>query len=191
MSRAGRKRKPNQRRYASGRLKPRAKAPDKGCDGYQNRVERLTAALPKELRRRIGEAHDAPGRAWAAGLISDTERDAIRIFGLAYWAHLPGGYGNTTLSQFIPSARSMKVADWLHEDDKAERDRKREKMVTDVRDKQTRLGMHIKRAFDHVALDQNADAGPPWLDRLLFNEAHDGDHEMMAALKLSLAPLFC
>ena len=188
-SHTGRKRKQGVKRYPGGRIK-RSQVYDRGSEGYQRRRELLTAALPTDYKRRVGEAIDAPGRAYAAGLLTDTQRDAIRIFSRAYWCMLPGGYGKTTLAQFVPGARSMKVAEWLHEDDKAVRDKKREDMVVRVRDEQTKLGAHVKRAFDHIALDQHVDDGPAWLDRLLFNQAHDGDHEMMAALRLSLAPLF-
>lgn len=186
MAKAGRKRKPNRKRYPNGRAKPTTPRHDKGSDGTQRR----RAAKEAQWGVRAGEAVDAPGRAWAGVLITDLERDALRAFHYAYWFTLPGGYPPGTLKQFQPEVRNMRVGEWLTEDESDARDKARERMIIDTAKRIDAMGIHVRRAFDMVATEWNFDEGPPWLDRLLSGKFHTGDREMMEFCRRATQVLF-
>ncbi|WP_299327621.1 hypothetical protein [Parasphingopyxis sp.] len=189
MARSGRKRKQGVKRYSKGKSKgriQRAQPHDKGSEGYQRRRAEHEALWG----RRASQAYDAPGRAWAAGLISDLERDACRVFNMAYWSMIPGKPRSTTLSQFVPEARNMRVGEWLTEMERQERERRREAMIIDVTNRIDALGRHVRRAFDMVAVDDTADEGPAWLDRLTSARPHDVDREMMKYCRRGIRELF-
>lgn len=185
MARPGRKRKPG-KRYPNGRRK-RATIHDKGCDGYQRRKAKHEIMWG----RRAAEATDAPGRAWAGGLLNDMERDACRVFNRAYWSMIPGGSSASTLAQFVPETRQMKVGQWMTETERDEKTRRREQMVIDVTNRIDGLGRHVRRAFDMVAIDMdNIEDGPEWLERLLYHRETEADHLMLKHLKRAIRELF-
>ena len=185
MANAGRKRRQNVKRYPGGRIKPRLVI-DKGCDGVQRRQLRHEAMWGP----RAGQATDAAGRAWAGHLLTDLERDAVRVFARAYWSMIPGGSGTSTLAQFVPEIRNMAVGQWLTQTERDERTKRREQMIIDITNKLDALGRHVRRAFDMLAIDQHIDDGPPWLDRLLAGQGHDVDHEMMEYVRRGIKVLY-
>lgn len=165
--RAGRKKKAGAR-TASGALQ-RVPKWDYGCDGVQRRralYARETIAPgsdgTKQVKVDAGQTFDALGRAWSAGLLgarADELRDGGRIIAGQYWR----AYGFVTpdsLARFQPSAAVGLVDD--------HRARIIEAALNDALDTVAKRGRDVRRAFDQLVIDLNPDAGPAWLDRIIF-----------------------
>ena len=172
MARGGRKRKegkrqPNGQPYREPRY-------DKGCEGVQRR-QALYARTPEGEGDRFDSSNtfDAIGRAWSAHLLgsnADAKRDAGRKIAAQYW-RVYGFATPDSLARFQPST-DYGVPD-------AAIDKIREDALNDALDMVRGYGRDVRTAFDQLVIDMNPDSGPPWLDRIIFGQADEGDHNML------------
>lgn len=159
---------PDGTRSASGRKRDRSQAPITPCDGVIRR--RATHAVTSEVTGADGkvrtklietETCDAIGRAWTAGLLGDepraTElRDMARKIAAAYWVAF-GFMTPDSLARFQPSQPGSPVDD--------ERAQRRENWLNGILD---RIPRAERAAFDALVIDINPDAGPAWLDAVIY-----------------------
>ena len=162
MAKRGRKRK-NAARTKSGRIS-RAKpfriepAYDKGTDHAQ-----AVQALYGQ------NGTDAIGRAYEAGFLGQGNEakallDKARSIFSAYWSAY--GVGMIRKSSTADNDNgSTAVPDY-------DRIRQREEALRDDLHSVNRMGPAYRRAFDQLVVDVNPDAGPGWLDSLLWADKH-------------------
>jgi len=162
-AKAGRKRKAGER-TASGRLR---QAYDYGCDGVQRR--RALYARPANDDGKVVEDHtfDAIGRAWSAGLLeiegkdSAAMRDAGRDYAALFWRIYGIGKHKDSLSRFVAGNGGVGSSDEALE------------AAFNARNAALRgMGNAIKVAVEKLCLDDpgGSDAGPSWLDRIIFHK---------------------
>ena len=124
---------------------------------------------------------DALGRAYCAGLLGTGRRAqdlllAGRKIAAQYWR----AYGFLTpdsLARFQPHSGGP-PAD-------PEKDKIREDALNDALGLVRGRGHNVRRAFDQLVIDLNADQGPPWLDQIVWAHKHgkrasERDYHMMS-----------
>lgn len=176
-AKAGRKRKAGER-TASGRLR---QAYDYGCDGVQRRREMYGTPANDDGKVNRDHTFDAIGRAWSAGLLevdgkdSAAMRDAGRDYAALFWRIYGIGKHKDSLSRFVASSGSS-----------GDRDAALEAAFNSRNDALRAMGHTIKLAVEKLCLDDpgGSDAGPAWLDRLIFFKrqkiaAQPGDKEIL------------
>lgn len=117
---------------------------------------------------------DALGRAYASGLLgTDTTAKAMldtgRSMSAAYQYRYGVGrircpLGGPTGGGQEDPFRAMLLADWL------------DARLSAV----ARKGKSVRAAFDDLVIVEHADAGPPWLDRILAGDANVADMARLA-----------
>lgn len=176
-AKAGRKRKAGER-TAAGRLR---QAYDYGCDGVQRRRELYGTPANDTGKSNHDHTFDAIGRAWSAGLLivegkdSAAMRDAGRDYAALFWRIYGIGKHKDSLSRFIAgSGGGVGNEEGLE-------------AAFNSRNAALRAEGHtIKLAVEKLCLDdpEGSDAGPAWLDRLIFLKrqkiaAQPGDKEIL------------
>ena len=146
-------------RTASGRKRNRAPLRVAACDGIIRRRE-MYGAPANDM-----DTHDALGRAWQAGLLhNDRQRakvllDAGRKIAAQYW-RVYGFPTPDSLARFQPQdARGIM--------DPA-KEKIREDALNDALEIVGKRGRVVRKYFDELVIDMNPDAGPRWLDRIIF-----------------------
>jgi len=214
MAKAGRKRKQGQR-TKTGRLlastRPRL---DAGTAELRlHRAHRAAALSPAAARLwrqgraedavgvigdgDYGQAVDAIGRAWLAGILAhparsaDAMRDAGRVLFKLYWAHYaelaPGGglYRELVGRGVVRSVGSGNV----ERADQLEAALNRRLAILDE------CGRDVRRAVESLCLDHHFESGPSWLDRLIAaarghaGPAREEDGRLLRDAVLGLAAL--
>lgn len=180
-AKAGRKRKAGER-TAGGRLRP---AFDHGCEGVQRRRALYAHITPANEngpeKRNVDHTFDAIGRAWSAGLLeiegkdSAAMRDAGRDYAALFWRIYGIGKHKDSLSRFVASSGGA-----------GSNDEALEAAFNQRNDALRGMGHTIKLAVEKLCLDDpgGSDAGPAWLDRLIFFKrqkiaAQPGDKEIL------------
>lgn len=150
MSTKGRKRKPGPRTKSGRLITPL----DRGTE----RVQAMQALYGPD-------GCDAIGRAYRAGLLGEGNEakallDTARSISGAYWvAYEQGRYqcalGDRSFGNVahIDQAKVKRREEWLNE------------CLTVV----NRMGRDVRRAFDQLVIDVNADSGPAWLDAMIWH----------------------
>lgn len=153
---------PRGTRSASGRLRERAPKLVAANDGVQRRhaLYRVPA--------NDTETFDAIGRAFTAGLLGSGERardlmNAGRKIAWQYW-RIYGFISPDSLARFQPSQPCTPMT--------PEREKIIEDALNDALDMVRARGHDVRRAFDMLVVDINPDQGPPWLDQIVWANAH-------------------
>lgn len=176
----GRPRKSGARK--NGRLVP-AFANDRGTPERQ---------AMRDLLRDPIQGADAIGRAYVFGLLGTgdcaTDRlNGARSIARKYWWYISAHNG----AHLHDSIGALQEGEGGPARD-PQRDAAREKSLIGALDLIKETGGHdCRRAFDHLVIDLNPDAGPAWLDRIIEAERHrrapcDRDGDM---LRLALVGL--
>lgn len=153
------------RRDDKGKLRP-INMPDRGND--------RTAAK----REKFGtDGCDAIGRAYRAGLLGEDGQALMRVgrdIFRTYWSTFGVGKIGCTLGERTGDGSYMgekRTEDWLN------------RKLDDIGP----VGSGARLAFDELVLDDHFDAGPAWLDVLLFVKEHGGEPPPVPQAKLVLA----
>lgn len=166
-------------RSASGRKRDRAPLRVAPADGVMRRHELYRVAANDDVEDNAknlfyNDTCDAIGRAYCAGLLgSGDEARALLVAGRRiawrYWkVYVLAGpsQGKDSLAPFFP-------IDAMYSEPKSPEDEKREEVdFADRLRKVDRLGLHIRRAFNQLVLNQHIDAGPDWLERIVWAHRH-------------------
>lgn len=161
---AGRKRKAG-KRTKSGRLS-RAGIPAITYDRGTERAQAMRAIYGTDCT-------DAIGRAFRAGLLGDDGKqlvDTARAIARDYWRAFETG----PITCAIGPRTHGSIAVLDHE-----RIKRREAQLTEAMDFVNRMGANVRRSFDQLVIDPNPDAGPVWLDSLIW--ARKQGHPAMKA----------
>lgn len=197
--RTGRKRKAGSR-TASGALK-RVPVYDYGCEGVRRRQARYARPAgrgeteadphrPGQRRKRgsdTSQTFDAVGRAWSAGLLGPRGEELMagaRVIAAQYW-RVYGFATPDSLARFQPVGPVGLV--------NSERERIIEDALADTLTTVAKAGRDVRRAFDQLVIDMNPDAGPPWLDRIIFaqRQHHSPTEPDSNMLRLAMIGLAC
>lgn len=159
----------------------------------QGRAEEAVADLPSGDH---GQAVDAVGRAWLAGLLAhpvrngEAMRDAGRVLFKLYWSHYAelapsGGLYRELVGRGV--VRSQAGGD-IERAAQLEAALNRRLAILDD------CGRDVRRAVESLCIDHHFEFGPAWLDRLIAAQragrAEDGDGwARMQAAVLGLAAL--
>lgn len=185
MARAGRKRKAGARNRAGRLIAPSGPRLDRGTAELRlHRAERAGGLDPavarlwqqgkaEEAAREIGsldhgQAIDAVGRAWLAGLLvhpersTETMRDAGRLLFKLYWAHYaelaPSG---GLYRELVGRGVLRQVGGDLEQAAQLEAALNRRLALLDE------CGRDVRRAVESLCVDHHFEFGPAWLDRLI------------------------
>ena len=159
----------------------------------KGRAEEAAAAIGRDDH---GQAVDAIGRAWLAGLLvhpvrgGDAMRDAGRVLFKLYWAHYAelapsGGLYRDLVGRGV--VRSGATGD-IERAAQLERALNRRLAILDD------CGRDVRRAVESLCIDHHFEYGPAWLDRLIAARRHgrpfdeESDTRIQAAI-LGLAAL--
>lgn len=170
---AGRKRKAGDR-YPSGKLMP---VIDRGCEGVMRRIETYAPANDKDKDRiRLStETFDAIGRAMVNGLLDgrDTDPSVLCTAGRDYIALALRLYGvgshKDSLGQFQPQSGGGGDNDGIQRAFDAKRARL------------SQCSGAARVCMMALLSPREADSGPDWLDRLIFNNGTAMDARRMEA----------
>ncbi len=166
---------PRGSRSASGRKRDRTPLRAVACEGVARRHElyRITPDNDNDRRKAkegMTDTCDALGRAYCAGLLGEGERakDLLttgRRIAWQYWRIYAPQFGSPdSLARFQPSEPGKPQSD----EDRAESDRTHEKALTAALATVRKGGHDTKRAFEQLVIDWHPDAGPAWLDRIVW-----------------------
>lgn len=213
MARAGRKRKAGERNKAGRLIATGGSRPDRGT--AELRLHRALRAGPldpatqrlwqrgkaEEAAAAIGtgnhgQAVDAVGRAWLAGLLAhpvrdgEAMRDAGRVLFKLYWSHYAelapsGGLYREMVGRGV--LRSGAGGD-------AERAAQLEAALNRRLAVLDECGRDVRRAVESLCVDHHFEFGPAWLDRLIVARREkrtmgEEDRRRMNAAVLGLAAL--
>jgi len=214
MARAGRKRKAGARTKAGRLIAPAGQRIDRGTAELRlhraARAARLDPAIERLWRQGRaeeaaagigagdhGQAIDAVGRAWLAGLLAhparsaDAMRDAGRVLFKLYWAHYAelapsGGLYHELAGRGV--VRSVAGGGDFERAAQLEGALNRRLAILDD------CGRDVRRAVESLCIDHHFEYGPAWLDRLIAarragRRPDEEDRARMQAALLGLASL--
>lgn len=213
MARAGRKRKAGARTKAGRLVATAGVRPDRGTAELRLHRARRAGRLDPSAERLWqqgraeeaaadigagdhGQAIDAVGRAWLAGLLThpvrsgEALRDAGRVLFKLYWAHYAelapsGGLYRDLVGRGV--VRSGATGD-IERAAQLEGALNRRLAILDD------CGRDVRRAVESLCIDHHFEFGPAWLDRLIAAQragriGDDGEQARMRAAVLGLAAL--
>jgi len=143
-----------------------------------------------------GQAVDAVGRAWLAGLLvhpvrdSESMRDAGRVLFMLYWAH----YAELAPSGGLYSEMVGRGVVGAGAGGSSERAAKLEAALNRRLATLDDCGRDVRRAVESLCVDHHFEFGPAWLDRLIAAQREkrigsDEDQRRLNAAVLGLAAL--
>lgn len=210
MARPGRKRKAGARSRAGRLIASAAPGPDRGTAELRlqraRRAGRLDPAAERLWqkgraeeaaagieRAAHGQAVDAIGRAWLAGLLAhpvragDAMRDAGRVLSKLYWAHYAelapsGGLYRDLVGRGV--VRSGATGD-IERAAQLESALNRRLAILDD------CGRDVRRAVESLCINHHFEHGPAWLDRLIAagREGRPADEEGGARMQRAILGL--